>query len=135
MVIMVSIAFPLIIGVLLLTVVLFTFYIFPVLICGSTVKNRTSGISNNSIQNPNFRDPISGICSTLINKQKWERIIIILLEMKWTSSNVIYSSINYITKQPNTSTFGGQNHTQQLFLSPSLHSNIYSQGGVVLIER
>jgi hypothetical protein len=71
MVIMVSIAFPLIIGVLLLTVVLFTLYIFPDLICGSTVENSTGGISNNSIQiDPNFRDPIIGICSTLINKQK-----------------------------------------------------------------
>jgi hypothetical protein len=69
---MVSISFLLIIGILLLTVVLFTFYIFPDVICVGSAKNITSGISKNTIQNedPNFRDPISGICSTLINKQK-----------------------------------------------------------------
>jgi hypothetical protein len=69
---MVSIAFPLIVGILLLSVVFFTFYIFPDVICGGSTKNSTSGISNNSIQNedPNFRDPINGICSMLINKQK-----------------------------------------------------------------
>jgi hypothetical protein len=65
---MVSIAFPLIIGILILSVVFFTFYIFPDVICGGSTKNST----NNSIQNedPNFRDPINGICSMLINKQK-----------------------------------------------------------------
>jgi hypothetical protein len=69
---MVSIAFPLITGILLLAVVLFTFYIFPDVICGGSAKNITRGISKNTIQNedPNFRDPISGICSTLTNKQK-----------------------------------------------------------------
>jgi hypothetical protein len=59
-----SIALPIIVGVLVLAVLIFAFYLFPYLICESVGKKNNNS-HRQQVLNGNMGDPIEGICSAI----------------------------------------------------------------------
>ena len=87
---MVSIAFPLIIGIFISAIMLFTLYILPDVICRGISTRNSASINNILNDDPTLRDPLDGICYMLTNKHSWDkqsvRLFIILTSFSGTES-------------------------------------------------